>query len=233
MNASSIAEEVDRLGPWITGFVSEGRHFGGQYIAENDVRVAAFLDWLGPRRASIKSLLECGCLEGGHTVALAAALPQARVVATEIRDENLARAGLLARVRNLPNVQFMRDDLEEPAASLRDSYDAIFCCGLLYHLRHPETFLARCARSAPVLWLWTVTCAETEACISEGAYRGRIYAEPTAHPLSGARTESFFPTLGSLVQMALAGGYQRIELLETEMTKNGNGPAVLLCATRR
>jgi hypothetical protein len=32
--------------------------------------------------------------------------------------------------------------------------------------------------------------------------------------------------------MALAGGYQRIEVIEREITKNGNGPAVLLCATR-
>ena len=232
MDTSAIAAEVDRLGPWITGFTAGGRDFGGQYFAEYDTRVRAFLDWLGPRRTGIRRLLECGCLEGGHTAALASALPDAQIFATEIREENLARAALLARVRNLSNVRFLSDDLEEPAASLEDAYDAVVCIGLLYHLRDPAKFLARCARSSPILWLWTIYCAETEAVVTENGYRGRIYAEPTAHPLSGVRTESFFPSLGSLAEMARAGGYRRIEIFEREITKNGNGPAVLLCATR-
>jgi SAM-dependent methyltransferase len=232
MDVSEIAAEVDRLGPWITGFTAGGRDFGGQYFAEYDTRVRAFLNWLGPRRNDIRRLLECGCLEGGHTAALAAALPDAQIFATEIRAENLARAALLARVRNLANAHFRLDDLEEPAASLTEAYDAVVCIGLLYHLRHPEKFLARCARSAPILWLWTIYCSESEATFIENGYRGRIYTEPTAHPLSGVRAESFFPSLGSLLEMALAGGYQRIEIIEREITKNGNGPAVLLCATR-
>jgi SAM-dependent methyltransferase len=232
MDTSAIAAEVDRLGPWITGFTAGGRNFGGQYFAEYDTRVAAFLNWLGPRQSDIRRLLECGCLEGGHTAALAAALPNSQVFASEIREENLARAALLARVRNLTNVHFQRDDLEEPAVSLNETYDAVVCIGLLYHLRNPARFLARCARSAPILWLWTIYCAETEATVVEDGYRGRIYAEPIAHPLSGVRADSFFPSLGSLMEMALAGGYQRIEIIGREMTKNGNGPAVLLCATR-
>jgi SAM-dependent methyltransferase len=232
MEVSAIAAEVDRLGPWITGFTAGGRNFGGQYFAEYDTRVRAFLNWLGPRRTDIRRLLECGCLEGGHTAALATALPDAQIFATEIRKENLDRASLLARVRDLSNVHFRIDDLEEPAASLEENYDAVVCIGLLYHLRDPARFLARCGRSAPILWLWTIYCAEAEAIVTEGSYRGRIYTEPTAHPLSGVRAESFFPSLGSLLEMALAGGYQRIEVIEREMTKNGNGPAVLLCATR-
>ena len=142
MDTSAIAAEVERLGPWITGFTAGGRDFGGQYFAEYDTRVSAFLEWLGPRRSGIRRLLECGCLEGGHTVALAAALPDAQVFATEIREENLARAALLARVRNLANVRFLTDDLEEPAASLEQAYDAVVCIGLLYHLRDPAKFLA-------------------------------------------------------------------------------------------
>ena len=149
MDTSAIAAEVDRLGPWITGFTAGGRDFGGQYFAEYDTRVRAFLDWLGPRRTGIRRLLECGCLEGGHTAALATALPDAQVIATEIRGENLARAALLARIRNLTNIRFLTDDLEEPAASLEQAYDAVVCIGLLYHLRDPAKFLARCARSSP------------------------------------------------------------------------------------
>jgi hypothetical protein len=126
----------------------------------------------------------------------------------------------------------MADDLEEPAASLANPYDAIFCVGLLYHLRDPAKFLRRCAASSSLLWLWTVYCAEDAATLVEGAHRGRLYAEPTEHPLSAVRPESFFPTLGSLIEMALFAGYQKVEILNREMTANGNGPAVLLCATR-
>lgn len=232
LDAATIAGEVDRLGPWITGFTAAGQNYGGQYYAEYDTRIQAFLGWLGDRRGKIGRVLECGCLEGGHTSALAKAMPQAQVVATDARQSNLEKAALLTRIRNYQNVRFFPDDLEEPAASLRDNYDAIVCIGLLYHLRHPEVFLARAAKSAPVLWLWTIYCAESAVAVSENDYRGRMHGEPTAHPLSGMREQSFFPTLGSLVEMTLAAGYQRVEIVDREITKNGNGPAVMFCASR-
>lgn len=231
MDATTIEAEVQRLGPWITGFTAAGRNFGGQYFAEYDTRIRRFLDWLGPRRASTRRVLECGALEGGHTAALAAALPHAEIVATDIRPENLAKAKLLTTVRGLTNVRLVQDDLEEPAASLAEHFDAVVCIGVLYHLRDPARFLARCAQSSPMLWLWTIYCAEDEVSVSEGAYRGRLYAEAPPHPLSGIRESSLFPTLGSLIEMILAAGYQQVEIFEREITKNGNGPAILLGAT--
>jgi hypothetical protein len=232
MTAQEIAAEVDRLGPWITGFTAEGRDFGGRYFAEHDLRAKDFVARIRARQPAAHRILECGCLDGGHTAVLAGGLPQATIVATDVREDNLRRAALLARVRGLANITFMADDLEEPAASLAAAYDAIFCVGLLYHLRDPATFLGRCAASSPLLWLWTVYCAEDAATLVEGGHRGRLYAEPTEHPLSAVRPESFFPTLGSLIEMTLFAGYQTVEIIQREMTANGNGPAVLLCATR-
>ena len=83
-----------------------------------------------------------------------------------------------------------------------------------------------------MLWLWTVFCAEPSAEHVEGPWRGRIYREPTDHPLSGVRHESFFPTLGSLIEMMTTAGYRTVEILDREETENGNGPAVLLAAGR-
>jgi hypothetical protein len=129
-------------------------------------------------------------------------------------------------------VTFVCDDLDEPAHSFKDDFDAIYCVGLLYHLKYPAAFLKRCGERSAALWLWTVYCAESEAQIMDGQHRGRIYNEPVEHPLSGVRTESFFPTLGSLIEMCLEAGYTKVEVLNKEMTENQNGPAVLLAASR-
>src|SRR6185437_3917210 len=99
-------------------------------------------------------------------------------------------AGLL----NRPNVDLEQDDFDAPTAVLPGSYDAIFCVGLLYHLHWPARFLKVACGSAPLLWLWTVYCAEDDGAIGgrRGTpYRGRMYAEPVAHPLSAVRDESF------------------------------------------
>ena len=232
LTKESIARDVERLGPWITGFTACDTNFGGQYFAEYDTRIQTFLRYVGAKRLQFKNVLECGCLEGGHTSALAMALPKAQITATEIRLENLAKAKLLTDVRDLKNVTFMQDDLEEPAKSLEKSYDAIVCIGVLYHLRDPLRFLKRAAQSSPILWLWTQYCSELEANYIENNYRGKIYAEPVEHPLSGIRTESFFPTLGSLNEMLLEAGYNRIEIFSREVTQHGTGPAILLGAKK-
>ena len=230
--STNLRSQVAALEPWITGFSVDGENYGGQYFAETDPRVHAFVGRLRKETRSINRILECGCLEGGHTSVLASSFPDATVTALDVRADNLAKAKLLTTVRGLNNIAFLQDDLEEPKTVFASAYDAIFCVGLLYHLRDPGKFLRHCAEASPFLWLWTVYCAETEAALIENGARGRLYLEPTAHPLSAVRNESFFPTLGSLVEMTLNGGYTTVEILKVEMTLNGNGPAVLLCAHR-
>lgn len=230
IDSSALRTEVERHGDWITGFEVDGERFGGTYLAEGDDRVALFLDRLRAERFEPTSILECGCLEGGHTSVLAGAWPGATITATDVRPENLERARLLLRVRGRANVRLEIDDLDAPAKAFDARYDAVFCVGLLYHLRWPAAFLERCAAASPRLWLWTVYCAEEAAGIVEGGSRGRLYGEPVAHRLSGVREESFFPTLGGLIEMCLKSGYDRVEVVRTEATKNDNGPAVLLYA---
>src|SRR5260370_33262590 len=40
---------------------------------------------------------------------------------------------------NLPNLEFVRDDVWNIAA--HGTFDAVFCCGLFYHLDKPREFL--------------------------------------------------------------------------------------------
>jgi len=227
-----IQTKVDALGDWITGFTINGVNYGGHYRPIGDERVVKFINKLATLNTQISAVLECGCLEGAHTAMLAQALPKASIYACDIRDENLKKTQLHTELLGISNINIFKDDLDAPKHAFVRSYDAIFCCGILYHLRWPEIFLKDAAKHSPILWLWTVYCAESEATIKEGSLRGRIYSEDIRHPLSAIRKESFFPTLGSLIDLILESGYTHIEIIKKEMTANGTGPAITLCASR-
>jgi hypothetical protein len=227
----AIQERFARLGEWITQFQIGGQAYGGWYNPDGDYRLRQFLDRL-PERTAVRDILECGCLEGGHTISLSRSFPDATIHAVDVRPENLAKTQLICELTGRTNVRLSQDDFDEPRTVFGRTYDAIFCLGLLYHLRWPDRFLKATCQAAPLLWLWTVYCAEEAVDFKEAEFRGRLYEEPTQHPLSAVRGQSFFPALGSLVEMLWAAGYTKVELVRKEITANGNGPAILLCASR-
>src|SRR5207245_11212644 len=92
--------------------------------------------------------LECGCLEGGHTTVLAQAFPDATITAVDVRETNLQKAKFILLSSGITNVRLTKENLNEPSAAFTQQYDAIFCVGLLYHLRQPAQFLARAALAA-------------------------------------------------------------------------------------
>ena len=228
------AAQFEALGPWITGFEFGGNHYGGQYRADIDSRVLRFISTFRERLAASNRgrdqplcILQCGCLEGGHTRVLAEAFPEATITAVDVRETSLQKAKFILSSSGITNVRLTKENLNEPSAAFTQQYDAIFCVGLLYHLRQPAQFLARAAQAAGFLWLSTIICAEPEATVVEDDYRGRFFGEPIEHPLSGVSPQSFQPTIGSLADMLWAGGFSEIKLLEKSMTPDGNGPAVL------
>jgi len=234
------AAQFEALGPWITGFEFDGVHYGGPYRADTDPRVLAFVKRFGKRLAASNRgqleplrILECGCLEGGHTRVLAQAFPDAEITAVDLQETNLQKAKFILSASGITNVRFTREDLNQPSPALTQQYDAIFCVGLLYHLRQPAEFLARTAQAADFLWLWTVFCAEPEADIVEGDFRGRFLGELVEHPLAGADRQSFLPKISSLTDMLWAAGFSEISLLNKALTPNNNGPAILLKAEKK
>jgi len=233
------AAQFEALGPWITGFDFGGNHYGGQYRADTDSRVLRFISTFRERLAASNRgrsqplrILECGCLEGGHSRVLAQAFPEATITAVDVRETSLQKARFILSSSGITNVRLSKENLNEPSAAFTEQYDAIFCVGLLYHLRQPAQFLARAAQAAGFLWLSTIICAEPEATLVEDDYRGRFFGEAIEHPLSGVNPQSFQPTIGSLADMLWAAGFDEILLLEKSITPDGNGPAVLLKAER-
>jgi len=74
--------------------------------------------------------------------------PDATITAVDIRETNLQKAKFILLSSGITNVRLTKENLNEPSAALAQQYDAIFCVGLLYHLRQPAQFLARAAQAA-------------------------------------------------------------------------------------
>jgi SAM-dependent methyltransferase len=62
-----------------------------------------------------------------------------RVLGLDVRENNFAACQHVKAHTNLPNLEFVQDDAWNLARYGR--FDAIVCCGLLYHLDRPKQFL--------------------------------------------------------------------------------------------
>jgi trans-aconitate methyltransferase len=225
---NDIAEKVKQLGPWITKFEVLGVEYGGTYDALNDDRVSRVMEFF----PQCPRILELGCLEGGHTVILSRVYPISEIVALDGRPQNIERARLLTSIAGCKRVSFGVEDLEVAGLTSYGRFDLCVCLGLLYHLLEPWKLLKRLGAQCDAMWIWTTICDEREANATHENYRGRVYNEgPVEHPLSGLRQESFFPTLGSLVQMLRDAGYSDFHVMNVETTPNG--PSVLMACSKR
>jgi hypothetical protein len=82
-------------------------------------------------------LVDLGCLEGGYSVEFARMGFQ--VLGLEVRDSNFAACRYVKERTRLPNLEFVQDNAWNVQAY--GPFDAVFCCGLLYHLDRPKRFL--------------------------------------------------------------------------------------------
>jgi SAM-dependent methyltransferase len=94
-----------------------------------------------PERANPPRVADLGCLEGGYAVEFARAGYD--VLGIEGRRSNVDKCEYVAAALELPNLSFACDDVR----SIRSygAFDAVFCCGLLYHLDRPTSFLRELA----------------------------------------------------------------------------------------
>ena len=158
----------------------------GWLMSENGIFQAArrTLQIVYPEGLKGRSIVDIGCLEGGFTTEFARLGMAATGI--EVRESNYRNCLRVKAGTNLPDLRFVRDD----ATNIRNygPFDAVFICGLLYHLDRPRQFLADVARiCGRVLFLEThVTHAERTPSVdiyklsdvteNEGL-RGRWYPE--------------------------------------------------------
>jgi len=86
-------------------------------------------------------VLEAGCGVGAQTVTLARRSPDARLTSVDISADSLAQARRTTDAAGLTNVQFQQADIFAlPFAA--ESFDHVFVCFVLEHLRRPVEALA-------------------------------------------------------------------------------------------
>lgn len=223
-----LSAEFARLGPWIFKFRIGGVDYGGEIGAGGDIRLRQFFAFApNPKR-----ILELGSLEGAHTIQLAAHPGVEEVVAIEGRAANIAKAQLVKRLLGAENIRFVQGNLEEIQLSAFGQCDAVFCAGLLYHLPEPWHLVEQLGQLAPKLFLWTHYADDLSANETRHGCRGLIHREGGPNePLSGMSETAFWPTLGSLLNLLTASGYETIQVLKND-PHHQNAPAVTIAASR-
>lgn len=140
-----------------------------------------------------KSIADLGCLEGGYTVEFSRMGMNATGI--EVRQNNFENCLLAHKELKFPNLTFAKNDVWN--LNEYEKFDAIFCCGLLYHLDQPVKFIRLMAeRARDVIIINTHYADEKESKIfklspmaeNEGL-PGRWYAEHDAN--SESEREAF------------------------------------------
>jgi 2-polyprenyl-3-methyl-5-hydroxy-6-metoxy-1,4-benzoquinol methylase len=95
------------------------------------------LETVFPGDKSQFRLADVGCLEGGYSVEFARLGFQ--VLGIEVRESNIAACNYVKSKTDLPNLAFVQDNALNIAN--HGAFDAVFCCGLFYHLDNPKQYL--------------------------------------------------------------------------------------------
>jgi SAM-dependent methyltransferase len=113
-------------------------------LVDQATSTAEFLHW-DTAYPPGSEVLEAGCGVGAQTVTIAGNSPQARITSIDISAESLAAAQTRLAAAGVGNVVFRQADIFAlPFAP--ESFDHVFACFVLEHLRDPLGALARLKR---------------------------------------------------------------------------------------
>jgi SAM-dependent methyltransferase len=212
----SLREVFEQCGPWQSRFVIDGETLGGLYDFPADPRIRRLA---GELSLEGKRVLELGCLEGGHSLALSRLGPR-ELVAVEGRAASYVRCCVVKNVFGLDRVRFVLDDVRHVTPERYGRFDVVVAMGVLYHLPDPHVLLANLPRLADVVYLSTHYANERhpqhspEATLDTpwGTVRGRRYREyGLADPLSGLEQHSFWLRASDLLDLCRRAGFTDVK----------------------
>jgi SAM-dependent methyltransferase len=186
---------------------------GAELTAENGICQAALrdLELAFPDRALYGrpvTVADLGCLEGGYAAAFAQAGYD--VTGIEARAENMACCRYVASALALPNLTFLQTDVRDTvAAADPGQWDAVFCCGLLYHLDNPVAFLNYLGTATRRLLILNTHYSTRPDAEHEG-HRGHWYAEGTSRWASWRNERSFWLTKRDLLAAIRDAGFDLV-----------------------
>lgn len=238
-------DDLDRLNdllPWACFTVDgRGRRFGSaawtgkreEPQAIPDRRIVLMDDHFNLAGAHV---LEIGCFEGVHTVALCQRA--GRVTAIDARIDNVVKTIVRSALHGChPDV--FTCDIEAPGASAElAGLDADFVhhVGVLYHLQDPIRHVRRLGSIAGRGLLLDTHVAAPDAANDEVVVDGEAFRY--MRYVEGGRTEVFsgmydhakWLPLDTLVRLLTEAGFSEVEVIEERAERNG--PRVLILAGR-
>ena len=180
-------------------------------------------------------ILDLGSNEGG--LSLEMAREGWEVVGVEGREQNFRKAELIRQYFDLPNLRFQQRDVKELSPERDGKFDAILCCGLLYHIDQPFAHLEQMATLLAddgLFFLDTHVAPDAvsmrygthaqhlseETTFAHGGhtYQGRWFTEPLETNLDEqwravSNERSFWPDRRSLIRALYHTGYHSIHEL--------------------
>jgi 2-polyprenyl-3-methyl-5-hydroxy-6-metoxy-1,4-benzoquinol methylase len=180
-------------------------------------------------------LMDLGCLEGGLSFEMAR--EGMDVTGIEGRESNYLKCRLIKDYFKLQNLNFLRLDVKDLNRDKHGVFDIVLCCGLLYHLDNPFSFLDlinTMTHDKSILFIDTHfapkdaeslqickfknTLSAIETFESAGhTYKGRRFSEYADDVLESndpwaaiSNSKSFWPTKDSLVKALYFSGFQQI-----------------------
>lgn len=217
-------EKLNKAHAWVTMTEdSKGRRLGhGERVFEiPDFRVRFVKEHF---ELTGKSVVEFGCLEGAHTVALSREARE--VTAVEGRESNLEKARIRCNLYGVAPI-FVKADVEAYVPPAADFY---FHCGVLYHLKDPVTHLLRISKLTNGLFLDTHYTKEPTGsyrCSEDGKmYPCFVYGESPAAAKAGLQTIARWLRLGDILEI-LRERFQDVEVLRDEKERNGHRVSIV------
>lgn len=219
-----FARRVEELGPWVHGFYYRGRVWGGKLLLPgpedhqpiSGSNVHEFFNAFPAARR----ILELGTLEGTDTFQLASRLAST-VVTIEGREENWRKARFLTELYDFRNVFFLREDLETFDLSTLGRFDAVHCCGVLYHLHKPWRLIERLSGITDGFYLWTHYWASRDATETFDGYNYHDVCEKFSEPLlRGLSPTSRWFTKESLFSALSRNGFSEFDTIHDDCAGN-------------
>lgn len=176
---------------------------------------------------SNKTVLEVGCFEGVHTVALAQRAK--KVIAIDSRMENIVKTMVRLGFFNESASVFCcnLEDVNEKMSQLLRA-DFIHHVGVLYHLKDPVPHLLSLPKLAPQGLMLDTHYASPEMAnktmtINGESFRYFEYKEPGGYAgvFSGMYEHAKWLTLEDLKKALIMAGYKTVEVVEDRVERNG------------
>lgn len=233
-------QEINNILDWNCFVIdAKGRRFGDRASSKKrnipqpipDPRIALMNEKFD---LSNKSVLEIGCFEGIHTIALS--MYAQKVIAFDSRIENIIKTIVRCALFNYHPTVFQHDIEKEPIDPDWLKADLMHHVGVLYHLANPVEHLLKIGQYIKQGIMLDTHYALDELAtetyeVNDKKYNYKIHREKGyTDVFSGMYDRAKWLTLSDIIALLEESGFNDVEIVEKREERNG--PRVLMFAEK-